>query len=394
MNILFYTGDQPTPTKGGTERTTITVASSLTKLYSWNCYSMFTTRSNDSIAGCFKDEHQLTSFNAIEEIRGFIEEKKINVIINQNNFELTKFFRKAIGEKSRCKLIFGFHFQPGYEKIRFGLTSQITNLIWRDYRTKLKSVIKIFIYPIYKLHYSTLTSKKYKETFNLSDYIVLLSSHFIPKFNSIINMSDNEKIKSISNGLSFPIFLSSQEIKKKKKKVLIVSRLAEPEKRISAALKVWRKIQNDERAQGWSLDIVGDGQDRNLYCQMINKYKLRDVNLLGRKDPLENYKESSIFMMTSSTEGWGLTLTEAQQFGVVPIAFDTYESLKDIITDGKNGIIIPANDIDSYSQACLRLMEVSAYREELARNGIQSCKEFTADKIAKKWHDFLISINE
>jgi glycosyltransferase involved in cell wall biosynthesis len=45
--------------------------------------------------------------------------------------------------------------------------------------------------------------------------------------------------------------------------------------------------------------------------------------------------------MTSAYEGWGLTLTEAQQMGVVPIAFDSFGAVYDIIENEYNGLIIP-----------------------------------------------------
>ena len=49
--------------------------------------------------------------------------------------------------------------------------------------------------------------------------------------------------------------------------------------------------------------------------------------LKGQKNPEPYYNEASIFMMTSSFEGWGLTLTEAQQYGCVPLAFHSFASL-------------------------------------------------------------------
>ena len=67
-----------------------------------------------------------------------------------------------------------------------------------------------------------------------------------------------------------------------------------------------------------------------------------------KKNPEPYYNEASIFMMTSSFEGWGLTLTEAQQYGCVPLAFRSFASLTDIITDKVNGFAIPNDDISLY----------------------------------------------
>ena len=52
--------------------------------------------------------------------------------------------------------------------------------------------------------------------------------------------------------------------------------------------------------------------------------------------------------MTSGFEGWPMVLMEAMPMGVVPIAFNSFESLQDIISHKENGIIIPNNDMDKY----------------------------------------------
>lgn len=41
--------------------------------------------------------------------------------------------------------------------------------------------------------------------------------------------------------------------------------------------------------------------------------------------------------MTSQIESWGLVITEAQQFGVVPIAYDSYPTIHEIIHHKKMG---------------------------------------------------------
>ena len=78
------------------------------------------------------------------------------------------------------------------------------------------------------------------------------------------------------------------------------------------------------------------------------QHGLKRVRFEGRQNPKRYYEEASIFMLTSSFEGWGLTLTEAQQFGCVPLAFYSYASLPDIITDGKNGFMIPYPALEVY----------------------------------------------
>ena len=78
--------------------------------------------------------------------------------------------------------------------------------------------------------------------------------------------------------------------------------------------------------------------------------------------------------VTSAVEGWGLTLTESMQTGVVPIAFDSYPALHEIITDRYDGCIIRDNDLDAYAVCMEELMRNRKERERIARNGIESCR--------------------
>lgn len=94
-------------------------------------------------------------------------------------------------------------------------------------------------------------------------------------------------------------------------------------------------------------------------------------------------------MMTSRSESWGLTLTEAQQMGVVPIAFDTYASLREIITNGQDGVVVKEGNVDVYINRMLDLMRNDAERQRMARQAIVSSQRFSQEKVAEKWWNLL-----
>ena len=75
-------------------------------------------------------------------------------------------------------------------------------------------------------------------------------------------------------------------------------------------------------------------------------------------------------------------MTEAQQFGAVPVAFDSYASLREIITDGENGRYVPFADVSAYAKAVLELMEDAGMRQEMALYAIESSKRFSWGAIA------------
>lgn len=88
-------------------------------------------------------------------------------------------------------------------------------------------------------------------------------------------------------------------------------------------------------------------------------------------------------------EGWGLTLTEAQQYGCVPLAFHSFASLTDIITDKVNGFAIPNDDISLYIKQIKLLMTDEKLRKSMSANAIESSKQFSIEIIIKKWMEVI-----
>ena len=89
--------------------------------------------------------------------------------------------------------------------------------------------------------------------------------------------------------------------------------------------------------------------------------------------------------MTSSAEGWGMVLIEAMQYGCVPIAYNSYTSLADIVQNGVNGFAIPAFNKKCYVEKLEFLMNNNAVRDEMAKKGYESIKKFNQKDTSYKW---------
>ena len=134
---------------------------------------------------------------------------------------------------------------------------------------------------------------------------------------------------------------------------------------------------------------MGDGADFAKYKEIIFQNSLKHVSLVGRRDPLQYYKDSAIFMMTSVHEGFGLTIVEAQNYGCVPIVFNSFSSVSDIITNRINGIIIPNNNITMYIAELKRIMKDVGCREIMSNNAIESAISFNIETIGRNWINIL-----
>lgn len=304
----------------------------------------------------------------------FLKTKEIDVIINQDLYHKnTLKLYKEVKSTKQCSIVSCFHLSPDYyrfQRIKSPLFA-IKNVIWkllfkRDIRTN-----------------------RIRAQFYLSDKFVLLSDSFVEDFTRIYGVKDVDKLDSIPNPLSFHKDYLSLGVPNKEKMVLIVSRLHEEQKNIKAALRIWKSIEQHGIVD-WKLCLVGHGEDEEkilAYAQMLN---LRNFFFEGRKeDPSSYFERASIFLMTSRYEGFGITLIEAQQCGCVPIAFDSFSAVRDIIQDGQNGVLIPPFNEGAFTERLLLLMKNDKYRMELMRDAIKSSNKFSSDVILNNWIDLL-----
>lgn len=387
MNVLICNSYKVYKTQGGTERISSRIAQGLTAL-GHQCYLAYKHDMHlDSPETCFVDE--INVFH--DSLEQFLLEKKIDCIIVQKMTRDVKMMSEIRRKHhSNFKIYSVLHFNPGYEEYSATFKSFYSGLLRKNsLKEYVKDIIRTASYPVYKMFYPLRNKELYRTVYQYSDKVVLLSSLFIDQYANYARIDDKSKFEVIPNALSFDGYLPLDKIQNKKKQVLVVSRLTETPKKISLAIKIWAEIEKDPKLADWSFKIVGDGEDRKKYEQMTECFGLKRVCFCGRQNPKTYYEESCLFMMTSAFEGWGLTITEAQQFGCVPLAFDTYSSVHDIIDDGKNGYIIENDDINKYVEKLKKLMLNDDLRKKMAAQAIASSKRFDLTSVIKQWETLI-----
>lgn len=392
MNILFYTPYKVSPTNGGTERTTITVATALKDNYGCHCFSLYSVYAETAKEDCFEEEFFWSNRENKETVCEFVNKHHIDWIVNQGSFFEAEAF-KDISLKTGCKIVFAHHFEPGWEERLFNYGKLISEIKRRKRdRSRFRVAIDIIFFPLMRLRYRLIMRKRYLRVYDLSEKVVLLSKGYIPLYAKYGRINEHNKFVVIPNGLTCREQFPVDGIKKKKDIALIVSRLDEEQKRISLALKIWKEIKKHRESAGWSLKIVGHGSDKEMYLSLIEEKRIPDVQLLGRKDSMPYYKEASIFLMTSKSEGQPLTLNEALQFGVVPIIFHSFASLRDIIKDGEDGFIIPECDVRMYVKRLLELIRDQERRRIMATKAISNSIRFSQEGIGIRWWNLFVGV--
>ena len=175
-----------------------------------------------------------------------------------------------------------------------------------------------------------------------------------------------------------------------KKKLISVGRLS-PEKGYMDLLSIFNKLH--QKYPDWTLDIVGDGSEKEKMVEYINDNKLsKFVTLHGyqMKDYIDNLlNNSSIYLMTSYTESFGIVLIEAMSHGVPPVAFDSAEGANELIVNGENGYLIQNRDFDEYVKKVEYLINNKQERKKMGIAGVQCAKMYTSDVVSKQWFDLI-----
>ena len=99
----------------------------------------------------------------------------------------------------------------------------------------------------------------------------------------------------------------------------------------------------------------------------------------------EKYLKSSMLLMTSRFEPFGLVLPEAMSYGLPVIAFDCPYGPADIISEGKDGFLIKNRDINDYVEKVCLLMENEDLRIKMGQAGILSSQRFKVNNIMPQW---------
>lgn len=174
------------------------------------------------------------------------------------------------------------------------------------------------------------------------------------------------------------------------KNLITVGRLAK-EKGYLDLLKIYKDLK--DRHCDWHLDIVGDGDERKSLEEFIKNNNLEsDVTLHGFKNSDEIEKlmqKSSIYVMSSYTESFGIVLLEAMSNGLPCVAFDSAEGAREIITSGRDGYLIRHRNYEAMEKKLLDLMKNEDKRKELGKNGRYKVKNYSSDNMVLKWEKII-----
>ncbi|HTI17758.1 MAG TPA: glycosyltransferase family 4 protein [Trinickia sp.] len=159
-----------------------------------------------------------------------------------------------------------------------------------------------------------------------------------------------------------------------RKRLISVGRL-HPQKQYGLLIDAFAKVADE--FDDWDLWIWGEGAERSMLTERIAELHLASrVYLPGKTQaPWDEMVAADAFVLSSRFEGMPMALMESMALGVPAVAFDCRSGPRELMRDGRDGLLIPPGDAGELAAALRRLLSDRALREELGSKGARSIRE-------------------
>ncbi|MEV2278554.1 glycosyltransferase family 4 protein [Nocardiopsis sp. NPDC049922] len=141
----------------------------------------------------------------------------------------------------------------------------------------------------------------------------------------------------------------------------------------------------------WRLRIYGGGKlDKRLREKILELGLSNQVTLMGRtKDITGELAKASLLAVSSRVEGFGMTIIEGFSVGVPAVSFDCPHGPGEIIEHGRNGLLVPDQDVDALAAGLLRLVEDRDERLRMGAAAVEAAASYAMEPVVERWNAFL-----
>lgn len=229
---------------------------------------------------------------------------------------------------------------------------------------------------------------RYRDLVRQVDCFITLTPEYVQEFVSALGLDEEEASRfAVMPNMAFLPKHQPIPAKDRPKKILFVGRLSYADKRPDRVLQIWEKVC--QYLPDWEVEIYGKGSEEKFLRRMIQQKQLPRITLKGYiADATAVYASGAILMMTSTYEGWGLVLSEAQASGVVPIAFDSSAGIRELIgKDSTYGCLVAPFDLDVYAAQLRRLCQDVELRSRLSQAAQTHCLDYSPEPIRSRWEE-------
>ena len=217
--------------------------------------------------------------------------------------------------------------------------------------------------------------KKLENKVKKLDALVLLTQHDAESWDGLT------KTIVIPNSLPF---YPQQGSDCQNKQVIFVGRYNE-QKGLEYLVETWQKVHYHH--DDWTLHMYGKGEQETMLKHLIHDAGLKDAIIVHQptQQIMEKYLESSIFLLTSRFEGFGMVLIEAMACGLPIVSFDCPWGPSEVIRNGEDGFLVEYLNIEEAANRICQLIEDDNLRMKMSTSARINVKRFERNVIMNRW---------
>jgi glycosyltransferase involved in cell wall biosynthesis len=140
------------------------------------------------------------------------------------------------------------------------------------------------------------------------------------------------------------------------------------------------------------LVIVGEGDNRQALESLAKELGVAEAvqftGFVDEKEKVRWLQRVWFGVNTSSKEGWGLTVMEANACSTAVIASDV-PGLRDAVKDGETGLLYPYGNIGVLTDKMRLMLDDNRLRDRLAENAYRWAETFDWNAAAKRTLELL-----
>ena len=240
---------------------------------------------------------------------------------------------------------------------------------------------------IHQEHTYNVNTKYIKKLNNLTNmnYIMPVSKALLKNYTGKVNI----KMKYIPLALNY--LPTKEQISSLKTNNLISVGRLEEEKAMDELIYLMNDLIKKDKTI--FLNIFGDGSNKEKINNLISKFKLENNIKLWGFQPQEKIREimtqSSLYLMTSKEESFGLVLIEAMSFGVPCIAYSSAEGAKEII-NSNIGYLIENRDREKYVEQAYNYLKLPLKEKKaMGTKAIKTTQIYQFSNVKEEWLKFI-----